>query len=253
MFNEFCSFYYLQLNTDGIDIKASNVTIYNCDITNYDDAIVVKPSNKANIYSQCTSDILIYNNRISYSLGLTVGSVAPSEDHNCVSGVVFRDCVMYRPIKALYLKSNPGDEGTALIENVVYENIEIQGALQWTIWVGPQQQKQPGGAIDTGCDFLYPLQGTCPTNALVTFQNIQFRNIFAWNTLPLFESPGVIMCDEKNPCKDIVFDNVTNFPFDGTVEEAISMFPVPLPGKLFPLPNRDWDISHWVSLSAKAR
>ena len=31
------------LNTDGIDIAAVNVTIYNTNITNYDDAIVAKP------------------------------------------------------------------------------------------------------------------------------------------------------------------------------------------------------------------
>lgn len=130
------------LNTDGIDLAATNVTIYNCNITNYDDAIVPKPCHEGYKYCQCSGEILAYNNRIMYSTGLTVGSVPPNDKGNCVRNVTFRDTYMYRPLKAIYIKSNPGDSGTGIIDNIVYENIVIEQALWWTVWIGPQQQNQ---------------------------------------------------------------------------------------------------------------
>ena len=37
----------MPLNTDGIDPAGSNVTIRNINITNFDDAVAVKPSHRA--------------------------------------------------------------------------------------------------------------------------------------------------------------------------------------------------------------
>jgi len=96
------------LNTDGIDINARNVTIYNTNITNYDDAIVPKPCHQGGKYCQCSEDMMIYNNTIAYSVGLSIGSVPPNTDVNCVRNITFKDTYMYRPFKALYIKSNPG-------------------------------------------------------------------------------------------------------------------------------------------------
>lgn len=42
------------LNTDGIDIQAYNVTIYNINMTNYDDAFVPKPCRSDWKYCQCS-------------------------------------------------------------------------------------------------------------------------------------------------------------------------------------------------------
>mmetsp|Transcript_17279 Transcript_17279/g.29008 ORF Transcript_17279/g.29008 Transcript_17279/m.29008 type:complete len:323 (+) Transcript_17279:12-980(+) len=114
------------LNTDGIDISATNVTVYNCNITNYDDAIVPKPCRSTWRYCQCSGNIEAYNNYIKYSVGLTIGSVPPHQDVNCVRNVTFRDTYMYRPLKAIYIKSNPGDEGTGIVEDILYENIFIE-------------------------------------------------------------------------------------------------------------------------------
>ena len=46
------------LNTDGIDIFAYNVTIYNINMTNYDDAFVAKPCRSNWKYCQCSGDVL---------------------------------------------------------------------------------------------------------------------------------------------------------------------------------------------------
>jgi polygalacturonase len=44
------------LNTDGIDIQAHNVTIYNVNMTNYDDAFVPKPCRSTWKYCQCSGE-----------------------------------------------------------------------------------------------------------------------------------------------------------------------------------------------------
>jgi len=47
---------------------------------------------------------------------------------------------MYNTFKGIYLKSRPGDEGdTGEITDILYENIQINNASQWAIWIGPQQ------------------------------------------------------------------------------------------------------------------
>lgn len=236
------------LNTDGIDLAVTNALIYNNVITNYDDAIVAKPCKSTGKYCQCSGNIHAFNNTINYSTGLTIGSVPPNADVNCVRNVTFRDSVMHRPLKAIYIKPNPGTVGTGIIENIFYENIVIDHALWWTVWIGPQQQNQPGAdGADTGCNFLFPFIPECPTQPLVTMKNIQLRNVIATETLPLFEGPGVILCDAANPCTDFVFYNVTNSVFTGTIEEIYEQLPIfYIPGVIFPTPMRsdDWEFEY---------
>jgi hypothetical protein len=45
---------------------------------------------------------------------------------------------------------------------------------------------------------------------IIITKYIRFHNIHAIETLPTFEGPGVFLCDPNNPCKDIMFKNVTN-------------------------------------------
>ena len=42
----------LPLNTDGVDPAGSNVTIRNLNITCFDDAVAVKPSNKGDVIAK---------------------------------------------------------------------------------------------------------------------------------------------------------------------------------------------------------
>jgi len=237
------------LNTDGIDLAAYNATVHHCNITNYDDAIVAKPCKGTGVYCTCAGNILAHDNTIAYSTGLTIGSVPPNDNVNCVRNVTFRDTTMYRPLKAIYIKSNPGDTGTGIIEDILYENIFIQGALWWTVWIGPQQQNQPGGDSGTGCNFLFPFVPLCPTQPRVSIRRITLRNVTAVDTLPLFEGPGVVLCDPLNPCTDIVFDRVVNSMYAGNVTDVIALLPVPVPGVLFPTDMRsdDWEFNYITS------
>lgn len=76
-------------------------------------------------------------------------------------------------------------------------------ALWWPIYIGPQQQKEPDG-YGAGC-FTYPI-GPCETNPRISFEDITLRNITS--TGSLFPA-GVIRCNETNPCKNFVFEDVT--------------------------------------------
>jgi polygalacturonase len=49
------------LNTDGIDPSGINFLIENVTITNYDDAVAVKPNNGGSKMSNCTQNITVRN------------------------------------------------------------------------------------------------------------------------------------------------------------------------------------------------
>ena len=195
------------LNTDGIDISGKDIYFTNLTIQNFDDAIAVKPLHEgSSIYSNCTQNILIENCYVKYGVGMSIGSVPPNDNLNCVRNITIRGIYFDSPLKAIYVKPNPGTHGKGLIANVLYENIEIHNALWWAIWVGTQQQNQPGAGADTGCSFFYPLPGAkCPTDPLVTVDSLILRNI---NIYGGALSPGILICNATNPCTNFVFDNV---------------------------------------------
>mmetsp|Transcript_29439 Transcript_29439/g.44581 ORF Transcript_29439/g.44581 Transcript_29439/m.44581 type:complete len:280 (+) Transcript_29439:306-1145(+) len=147
-------------NTDGIDPAGSNITIRNVNITNFNDAISVKHSDKASVVARdgCTQDILVEHVNVMFSEGMAVGSVAPSADHRCARRVTFRDVKLEWPIKSIYVKTNPGDEGSGEISDLLFENFRMHNPIWWNIYIGPQQLKQHH---DAGC-LIYPF-GSCKT------------------------------------------------------------------------------------------
>jgi polygalacturonase len=125
------------LNTDGIDPSGKNVIIRNSKILSYDDSIAVKPSKNDTKLATCSENILAYNLTTWMGVGMTIGSVPPNDGYNCVRNVTFRDIKLYSPIKSIYVKTNPGDHGSGIIENILYENIEIIMPIWWNIYIGP--------------------------------------------------------------------------------------------------------------------
>ncbi len=106
------------LNTDGIDPAGSNVTIRNVNITNFDDAVAVKPAhNYAKVAKEgCTRDVLVENLNIMFGVGLSIGSISPEVGtYPCVKNVTFREINFEYPLKAIYVKTNPGDSGNGII------------------------------------------------------------------------------------------------------------------------------------------
>lgn len=109
---------------------------------------------------------------------------------------------MNHPFKGIYIKSNPGDSGSGIVSNIIYQNITMIKPIWWAIYIGPQQMKQPNGG-GPGC-MLYPFdpKGTCDTQPLVTFQNISLTNVSITNSL-LY--PVTIRCNISNPCRYFSF------------------------------------------------
>ncbi|RYY72377.1 hypothetical protein EON63_20950 [archaeon] len=64
----------------------------------------------------------------------------------------------------IYIKSNPGTNGTGIIEHIIYRNIYMDTPLWWPIWIGPQQQNQPGRL--PSCLALYYCQPHLPPCAV---------------------------------------------------------------------------------------
>lgn len=189
------------LNTDGIDPSGSNVYIHHVKITNFDDAVAVKPASKSNQIAQCAETIVVEDSTVVFGVGMTIGSVPPSSNHACIRDVTFRNIDFHYPIKAVYVKTNPGS-GSGEIQNITYENLTINFPIWWNIYIGPQQQKQPGGA-GPGCMF-YPLGG-CETQPLIDMDNVVLRNITSTGGLL---PPGIIRCNETNPCTGFEFTDV---------------------------------------------
>jgi polygalacturonase len=198
------------LNTDGIDPAGSNIMIRRVNITNYDDGIAIKPMHGGSgcKYAQncCSENISAHDMYIFNSVGMSIGSVPPNKDFACVRNIHFKDIVMDYPIKGIYVKTNPqhfNTNDTGVIENVVYENIKLNRAIWWGIYIGPQQMMEPDGR-GPGC-MLYPLMTSCDTNPTVPMRNITLRNIEGKGSLL---PPGILRCNETNPCTDFTFDNV---------------------------------------------
>lgn len=189
-------------NTDGFDVSGKNVWIHDCNIWNDDDCIAVKQQDSNSIHSSCSENMLF--ERINASgVGLSIGSVGPSEAHSCVRNITFRNCTMFNTFKGIYLKSRPGDEGhTGEITDILYENIQIHNASQWAIWIGPQQAGFKGA-----CSLLWPFVpgAACPIPSGITWNNIILRNITLYDPQT---SPGVIIGNSSNPMQNILFDNV---------------------------------------------
>jgi hypothetical protein len=202
------------LNTDGIDPSGKDIWIHDCNILNDDDSIAVKPLSNADIgggsnyeHLTCSENMLIENSELT-GFGASIGSVPPHSDHNCVKNITFRNISMPGTGKGIYVKSNPtcGNGETAEITEILYEDVTIDKPLWWPIWIGPQQQQEPGSALGRKCALQYPFfDSQCPTQGCVTFTNITLRRVTV--TDPLF-SPGVVLGNSTNKMNNVVFEDV---------------------------------------------
>lgn len=176
-------------NTDGFDVTGKNVHIHDCNIWNQDDCIAVKDCDTG-------SENMLFE-RISCSgLGLVIGSIGSSRVRN----ITFRDSVMPNTFKGIYMKTRWYDGApigeAASISDILYENIVINNAEQYSIWIGPAQQTgQP-------CDLAWPHaeRAECKMSGYQTWSNIVLRNITINSP---WHSPGyyfVFILYFPNPC-----------------------------------------------------
>lgn len=203
------------LNTDGIDPSGEGFHIHDCEIHNDDDSIAIKPADLSQSVG-CAQHMLL-ENLVLTGFGASIGSVPPHADVNCVRNITFRNVSMPGTGKGIYVKSNPmcglgvdrhnrTVQRTALLEDIRFEDVRIDRPFWWPVWIGPQQQHEPGSALGHKCALVYPLFGTqCPTQGCATFRNIHLRNVTVND--PLL-SPGVVLGNASRPMQGIVFDGV---------------------------------------------
>jgi len=193
------------LNTDGIDFTGHDVIVRNCSITNFDDTVCPKPT-----APPCTRNVLVEDIAVTYGVGISVGSVPPDVGGNCIDGVLVRRAVFHSALKTIYVKPNPAKDdpaATGLIANVTYEDVRSYDPIWWPIWIGPQQQQQPGDPVGTGCSFIYPLDNTtCATDPQVSVRNVTLRRVDVYNG----NSPGVLLANASNPATGVLFDAVVH-------------------------------------------
>eukprot|EP01064_Diplonema_japonicum_P008484 TRINITY_DN15948_c0_g2_i1.p1 TRINITY_DN15948_c0_g2~~TRINITY_DN15948_c0_g2_i1.p1 ORF type:complete len:436 (+),score=52.04 TRINITY_DN15948_c0_g2_i1:50-1357(+) len=211
------------LNTDGFDVSGTNVYIHDCYVQNDDDSIAVKPCSRECVHADCSENMVFERNTL-IGVGATIGSVPPSPHVNCVRNITFRDIKMPGTGKGIYIKSNPRCQKnyTSIIQDVLYERVEIIEPAWWAIWIGPQQMHEPGQSLGDRCALTYPIDPHCPTQGCTTFKNIVLKDIVIRK--PLL-SPGVVMGNASNPMT-VTFDNVTvvdgptggKFPFGNEYE-----------------------------------
>lgn len=182
------------LNTDGIDPSGRNILIQNITVENYDDVVAVKPGKL--LTDGCTQNVTVENARVFRGVGMSIGSVPPNSDINCIRDVWFRNVEFTNPIKAIYIKTNSGKDGFGIIDNINYQNMTIRSPILWPVYIGPQQQKEPDG----GGDGIWP-----PPQPLVNITNILLQNITSHSG---WLNAGVLRCAESNPCRGITLDDV---------------------------------------------
>ena len=195
---------FFPINTGGIQVSGVNVTARNCYIEMFDDAFAVKPRTEK---QGCTRDMVFEDTEIVQGLGASIGSMAANRDVDCIRNITFRRINFRYPIKAIYVKWQPchDTESSGIIDDVTYEDIFADTPTTWGIYVGTQQQQE--GNVSTGCSFFYPLPGTkCPVGPCVTVKNLKLRNVYMKNALL---SPGMMRCNETNPCTGWEWTNVT--------------------------------------------
>jgi polygalacturonase len=198
-------------NTDGFDVAGRDIHIHDATVWNQDDCFTIQPLDGTAHNSKCTENVLVENVRAS-GLGLTIGAVHPTRNHNCVRNVTFRNATMHHTFKGIYVKSGSSFDpaATAEISNILYENISMDGPTQVPIWIGPAQEADSKGA----CSLLWPgvpLQRCPPPPETLAWANITLRNIHISDPK---ESPGVVFGNPNRPIANVLFENVTVAPAD---------------------------------------
>ncbi|HEX4056334.1 MAG TPA: glycosyl hydrolase family 28 protein, partial [Tepidisphaeraceae bacterium] len=177
-------------NTDGIDPAGSNILIENCNVSDGDDDIVIKPQ------STFCSNITITNCTIGAGHGISVGG----ETNDGLNGMTVTDITFNGTTDGLRLKAGRGSGG--LVENVTYSNItmtNVEYPFYITSYYLNGSDTQPSNpATDPG---------QTVTSTTPIWENITFSNITSTDAASN-SSAGILYAVPEEPMTNIVFDNV---------------------------------------------
>ena len=175
-------------NTDGIDLRGTNVNIQNCFISDGDDVVQIGGSNATNgvTVSGCT---------FGTGHGLSIGSITSGG----VSNVLVTNCTFNGTQFGLRLKSNNTEGG--ITSNVTYSNITMSGILKNPILMFSYYPTVPSSpATDTGSS----VNSTTPF-----WKNIKFQNVTASEASTATANVGIVWGLPQAPVSNVLFDACT--------------------------------------------
>eukprot|EP00523_Entomoneis_sp_CCMP467_P022330 CAMPEP_0168836444 /NCGR_PEP_ID=MMETSP0727-20121128/4615_1 /TAXON_ID=265536 /ORGANISM="Amphiprora sp., Strain CCMP467" /LENGTH=674 /DNA_ID=CAMNT_0008889837 /DNA_START=121 /DNA_END=2141 /DNA_ORIENTATION=+ len=237
-------------NTDGVDVSGNNVWIHDCDIFVQDDCIAVKDvknhSEEDGIDGPYISSNMTFERINASGLGFTIGAIKNTH----VKNITFRDSYLHKTMKGIYMKfaERTHINISALVEDILYENIAMESPLQWPIWIGPAQQADSSDVCHPNpCSMCWPMapSSKCHVVKESKFRNITLRDIQINNPQM---SPGVIFGSHADTIDDLVFENV----------QVTSGLPLPMarldrhetfPGLLQPI--RDQYVPKYITFAQK--
>ncbi|HET9869559.1 MAG TPA: glycosyl hydrolase family 28 protein [bacterium] len=175
-------------NTDGIDLRGTNVNIVNCYISDGDDVVQIGGSNAC-------SGVTVSGCTFGTGHGLSIGSITSGG----VSHVMVQDCVFNGTQYGLRLKSNNTEGG--VVSDVTYSNLTLSNILVNPILMYSYYPKVPSSpATDTGST----ANSTTPY-----WRNIKFQNVTASQAATGTANVGILWGLPQAPVSDVSFDACT--------------------------------------------
>jgi polygalacturonase len=175
-------------NTDGIDLRGTNVNIQNCYISDGDDVIQIGGSNAC-------SGVTVQGCTFGTGHGLSIGSITSGG----VSNVLVNNCVFNGTQYGLRLKSNNTEGG--ITSNVTYSNITMTGILVNPILMYSYYPNVPSSpSTDTG---------SAANSTTPYWNNITFENVTASEATTSTANSGIVWGLPQAPVSNVLFDACT--------------------------------------------
>ncbi|KAF2659044.1 glycoside hydrolase family 28 protein [Lophiostoma macrostomum CBS 122681] len=164
-------------NTDGFNVKATNVLIQDITVINQDDCVAV---------SSGASNVTVRNASCDGSHGLSIGSVGSD---TTIKDISFYDSVVKNSQNGVRIKTVSGATNS-VVQNIVYQNIALSNISSYGIIV--EQDYLNGGPSGT------------PTNG-VTIKDVVFQNVTG--TVTSKAKDYYVLCGSGS-CSNITFSEV---------------------------------------------
>jgi polygalacturonase len=175
-------------NTDGIDLRGTNVNIQNCYISDGDDVVQIGGSNACN-------GVTVEGCTFGTGHGLSIGSITSGG----VTNVQVNNCVFTGTQYGLRLKSNNTEGGTTT--HITYSNITMSNILLNPILMYSYYPTVPSSpATDTG---------SAANSTTPYWENIIFQNVTASQASTGTANVGMVWGLPQAPVSNVLFDACT--------------------------------------------
>jgi beta-glucanase (GH16 family) len=176
-------------NTDGIDLRGTNILIENCYISDGDDVIQLGGS------SDPVSDVVIRNCSFGTGHGLSIGGYTQAG----VKNLLVDNCVFNGTQYGIRWKT--GRDRGGIIDNLTYSNITMNGILLYPFFL-TSFYPNPSSLPPTADDYV------TPTATTPYWSNIKLINITASTAASGAKSPGIMWASSESPIENLLLDNV---------------------------------------------